>query len=119
MIRRKLPIVLLAMFLFASCGKYIVHPGSINVVDSKTYDSLIIAQAAIQQGHQQLVDGRLADSLKPALVSLEKSYNIALPAYKTWHAANVGNLNATLPVELVQAMNALTQTLIAFQKGGK
>ena len=39
----------------SSCHGYVIHPGAVNVADSKLYDALIDVQAAIEEAKLQAV----------------------------------------------------------------
>jgi hypothetical protein len=49
-----------------AANNYVVHPGSVNQTDSLGYDTLLIAQTAIDNARADYEAGRLPDSTKPA-----------------------------------------------------
>lgn len=84
---RKL-ILLFALLLpvtLVSCGHGAVqHPGAVNAFDSNAYDSLVTAQAAIEQAKTNL-----PPQFKTQLNQVIAGYNTAMNAYKTYHSASV------------------------------
>lgn len=74
-----LMIPLLALLLCGGCAKATVpHPGQVDAVDGKGYDTLIVSQAAINEAKVQLKAGKLPESAKPTL-------NAAIAAYNELH----------------------------------
>lgn len=110
---RKLLAVILAMTFFVSgCAiksGYVNHPNAINTFDSDAYDTLIGAQAAIEEAKANIAAHPEAkDSLNAAI----KVYNLAEAAEKTYHAsqdaASYADLQKALP-ELISAVANLEQ----------
>lgn len=63
------------------------HPGSLNALDSKTYDALTIAQGIIRQGQKDRAAASLPGPLQSALTALEKGYGIARLDWLAWRSA--------------------------------
>jgi hypothetical protein len=79
-----LPIVLMA----SGCApRYTVHPGALNATDSVAYDTLLIAQAAIDQARVENQTRPLSGDAKDAFNTLVRSYNVAREAWLTYRAA--------------------------------
>jgi hypothetical protein len=80
-----IPIVLAA----AGCAaRYTVHPGALNAGDSAAYDTLTIAQAAIDQARTQPIPA----GEKDALNALIRSYNVARESWLTYRGAVATNM---------------------------
>jgi hypothetical protein len=73
---------------------YTVHPGAINQVDSATYDTLLIAESAIDQGRTDYRAGRLPTQAKDALNALVDTYNVARASWLTYRGAIATNVPA-------------------------
>lgn len=104
--RRKLVLasifLLILPLLLVGCHKTIIHPGALNQFDSNAYDSLIVAQAAIDAAKAQpsITNNVMA---KAALNKAIGSYNIAYEAYLAYHAG-VTKDNVALQTALAQAI---------------
>jgi hypothetical protein len=101
--------ILLSM---SACAAYVVHPGSLNQTDSVGYDSLVIAQAAIDNARAAYDAGRLPDNTKPAFNALVRSYNLAHQSWLTYRGAIQTNQPADgyfnqLNQNLINLSNAL------------
>jgi hypothetical protein len=72
-----LVVPLLLLTTPACAMRYRVHPGALNTTDSATYDTLLIAETAIDQARLDFKSGRLPAQAKPALDALVEAYNIA------------------------------------------
>jgi len=104
-----LPVVLAAT---ACAAHYTVHPGAVSTGDSAAYDTLMIAQAAIDQARTQ----PLPTDRKDALNTLVRSYNVARESWLTYRGAVATNvpsdaylaqLNKNL-LDLTNAIRVLT-----------
>jgi hypothetical protein len=87
----------------------------LNTIDSAAYDTLLSAQAAIDQARLDFKSGRLPAQTKPALEALVSSYNVARASWLTYRDAistdasadeYLTRLNQNL-VELTAAMHGL------------
>src|ERR1051325_5552749 len=68
--------------LLASCMHQVtVHPGALNAADSRIYDGLTVAQAAIDQARIELNAGRLPEASRQPLNALIAAYNAARTAW--------------------------------------
>jgi len=102
-------VLLLAFAATACAARYTVHPGSLNKADSVAYDTLLIAQKAIDQ----------AKTTNPsaALNALIHAYNVARTSWLTYRGAIATNtpadtylqqLNSNL-LDLENAIRALEE----------
>jgi hypothetical protein len=89
--------LLLAPLVFpaAACAAYYtVHPGALNLSDSAAYDTLLIAQAAIDQARAADQTRALPAAEKDALNTLVQSYNVARESWLTYRGAIADNVPA-------------------------
>lgn len=112
------PLILMAFLVVpvSACHNYKIHPGAVNSFDSEYYDTLLIAQAVIQAGHDAYIKGQLSPTGINLLVSLEKAYNSARAVYLTWHDMSVaGNSQASSIQPVLQAdLQSVTDAISAF-----
>jgi uncharacterized protein YcfL len=106
----KLSAVVLVLLMIVSCSsKRPIHPGALNQSDSVAYDTLLTAQAAIEQAKVEVANYPAA---KPFLNKTIVSYNIAQAAYKGYHAGteNLASVQAQIAV-VVQNIAELQKQL--------
>src|SRR5580765_3128783 len=87
--------LLLAPLVFptAACtAHYAVHPGALNVADSAAYDTLLVAEAAIDQARVENQTRTLPSGEKEALNTLIRSYNVARDSWLTYRGAIATNV---------------------------
>ncbi len=84
------------VFLWAACTHYVVHPGSLNKADSAAYDTLLVAESAIDQARIEFKAGKLPFPAKNALDNLIKSYNVARESWLTYR----GVIGTTQPQQV-------------------
>ena len=104
------------LMMGTGCGRqaHAVHPGAINAFDSYSYDTLLVAQAAIEQAKTEVAKHLNA---KRPLNQAIASFNIAEASYVAYHAS-AGTLDtADLQKALRELTVALAQMHAAF--GGK
>jgi len=107
-LKTTVPILLLALALPATAcaAHYTVHPGALNVTDSAAFDTLLMAQAAI--------DGaRTAQLSSPELNKLVTSYNLTRSTWLVYRAAV--QTNAPNDVYFQQLNTNLTDLLTALR----
>ena len=82
-------ILLVPVLLSASACRahYAVHPGALNTADSAAYDTLLIAEATIDQARTAYETGRLPVGAKEPLNALIHSYNLARQSWLTYRGA--------------------------------
>jgi hypothetical protein len=117
---KTLAFILIVPFLLVTpaCAMHIpVHPGALDTIDSVAYDTLLSAQAAIDQARLDFKSGRLPAQTKPGLDALVSSYNVARASWLTYRDAISTNasadeylarLNQNL-IDLTTAMRGLHQ----------
>ena len=70
-----------------AASRYTVHPGALSATDSAAYDTLLIAETAIDQARVDEQAGRIPAGMKPALNDLIDTYNVAREAWLTYRNA--------------------------------
>jgi hypothetical protein len=108
----------LSLLLCAACSRYAVHPGSLNKTDSAAYDTLLVAEAAIDQARIEYNAGTLPASSKTPLDALVKAYNVARESWLTYRGA----ISTSQPTQiyldqLTKNLNDLTAAVKALQGG--
>jgi hypothetical protein len=84
------PFWIAAVFLVltAACtAHYKLHPGALNTTDSAAYDTLLIAEAAIDQARSENQTRPFSAEAKDALNILIQSYNVTRAAWLTYRGA--------------------------------
>src|SRR5213593_4705073 len=108
-------LVVAVLFIGACAAHYKIHPGALNATDSAAYDTLLIAEAAIDQARAENQTHPLSAGAKDALNILVDSYNVARSAWLTYRGAIATNtpteqyfqhLTRNL-TDLTDALNAL------------
>jgi hypothetical protein len=89
-----------------AANQYTVHPGAVNQADSVTYDTLLVAETAIDNARADYQAGILPDSTKAAFNTLVRSYTVARAAWLTYRSAVATNLPST------DSFNQLNQNLL-------
>lgn len=99
--------VLLSAVLFVlllvpvGCSAPVQHPGSVNLIDSQLYDTLLTLQSGIEEAKVQFAGNAAA---RAPLNKIIASYSAAQDAYKAWHAAGAGDASAlTLQINAVKS----------------
>jgi hypothetical protein len=101
-----------------AAAHYTVHPGALNQADSVTYDTLLIAKAAIDNARADYQAGNLPDSTKAAFDALVRAYNVAHESWLTYRGAMAANQpTATYLTQLNQNLLNLSAALRAFTEG--
>jgi hypothetical protein len=85
-------IVPLLFSLSACAAHYTVHPGALNPADSAAYDTLLIAETAIDQARLENQASPLSSPDKDALNTLIRSYNVARDSWLTYRGALAANV---------------------------
>ena len=109
------------LFTTTACAAhYTVHPGALNMTDSVTYDTLLIAETAIDQARMDFEAGHLPASMKPALDALIESYNVARQTWLIYRDAVTTNAPSQAYFDqLNQNVADLTNAIRAFEEAGQ
>jgi hypothetical protein len=94
-----------------------IRPGAVNSFDSHAYDSLLSAQAVLEQASKEV---QAFPGLKPQLNKAIDAYNEAQRAYKAYHALAVAGKEGDT-VQLAIAISQVSEEsvrLLQFMKGG-
>ena len=90
-------LLVVAVLSTAACAAhYKPHPGALNAADSAAYDTLLVAEAAIDQARAENQTRPLSAQAKEALNTLIDSYNVARTAWLTYRGAVATNIPSDL-----------------------
>lgn len=90
----------------ASKNQHISHPNAINQVDSSAYDTLLTAQAALEEAKAHISEHPEA---KQVLNQAIASYNSAQAAYKIYHGLGDPQSGADLATSLSQLLASVSE----------
>jgi hypothetical protein len=87
------PLLLVPILLAttACAAHYAVHPGALNPADSAAFDTLLVAEGAINQARAVNQAHPLPSETKDALNRLVQSYNVARESWLTYRDAITAN----------------------------
>jgi hypothetical protein len=104
------------VFSTAACtAHYAIHPGALNVADSAAYDTLLVAEAAIDQARVENQARSRPSAEKDALNTLIGSYNVARDSWLTYRGAIATNVPSDAYFEqLTKNLTDLTNAIRAF-----
>ena len=84
------PVLMIPFLLLsttACAAHYTIHPGALSKADSAAYDTLLIAETAIDQARTAYGARQLPEETKGALNTLIRSYNVARESWLTYRGA--------------------------------
>jgi hypothetical protein len=112
--------VLLVLLLTTACAAgYKVHPGALNLTDSAAYDTLLVAESAIDQARTETQTRPPGPEAREALNALVRSYNVAREAWLTYRGALATKMPSDQYFQrLTQNLADLTAALEALRTGG-
>jgi hypothetical protein len=87
-----LMIPLLLSTTACTANRYVIHPGALNPADSASYDTLLVAETAIDSARADYQAGRLPDSTRAAFNTLVRSYSVARASWLTYRSAIATNV---------------------------
>ena len=79
-------IIVFLIWLATACASRGIHPGAINKADSDLYDTLLVAQAALNQAKVDFASGKIPASAKDEINVAIRAYNVAQASWKTWRS---------------------------------
>lgn len=88
-----------------------IHPGAISTVDSNAYDTLLIAQAALDEGRKTIAENPSAE-YKTAFNSAVAVYNQAEADWQLYHRTK----DPALATKLGAEINAVVVTIANMRK---
>ena len=110
----RVPLLILILMTPQACvaAHYSIHPGSLNRTDSMAYDSLLVAEAIIDQARTANETARLSERAKDALNVLIDAYNVARASWLAYRDALSRNAPADvyaarLATKLADLANAI------------
>jgi hypothetical protein len=94
-----------------------IRPGALNQIDSATYDTLLVAQATIDDARPAFEAGRLPANARATFETLVRSYNVARQSWLTYRGAIATQVPDTVYFsQLNQNLTDLATALRAFIK---
>jgi hypothetical protein len=86
--------LLIPVLLSASACRahYTIHPGALNLTDSAAYDTLLAAEATIDQARKDYQAGRLPAEARRSIKALIQFYNITRESWLTYRGAIATNV---------------------------
>ena len=81
--KRYAPFVLL--LLLAGCTVTVPRPGSIDQLDSQTYDTLLIFQGLLDSAKDKVKEGKLPESMKPLINQAGEVYKELRKNWLAYH----------------------------------
>jgi predicted lipoprotein len=100
----------LALSIWGCAPGPTTHPGAVNSFDSTSYDTLVTAQAALEQAKTQFASTPAA---VPYLNKAISAYNVAEAGWQAYHSTAGGSVTAT---QLTQELNDALSAIAAVQK---
>jgi hypothetical protein len=102
----------------ACAAHYTVHPNALNSTDSAAYDTLLIAQASIDQARVAYQAGQLPSAAKDSFNTLIRSYNVAHDSWLTYRGAIAANEPADIYfAQLTTNISNLMDAIRALKEG--
>jgi len=111
--KQALPIIALLLLISGGCAKAI-RPGSIDVVDSRTYDTLLVAQAVLDNAKIAFKQGKLPDNAKPVINAAGEAYNALRDVWLSYRAAP----GAALEQRIISATLELNKVILELRNMG-
>jgi hypothetical protein len=97
--------------------QYRIHPGALNVTDSVAYDSLLVAEAVIDQARLDDQKEALPAAAQAALNTLIQSYNVARESWLIYRGALANNVPPDEFIrQLAQNLSDLTNAIRALRE---
>jgi hypothetical protein len=118
-------LAVMAVLLTIGCQKKVTpHPNQLNAFDGQAYDSLVSAQAALDEAKGQYASGKLPPTSKAVINDAGAAYESARTGWVYWRDVSMGiksgDVNAAqekLQEDLTQLATAIAK--VAAIKGGK
>lgn len=92
-----------------------VHPGAVSIVDSNAYDTLLIAQAAIDEGRRIITEHNTAE-YRSVFNKAVAVYNQAEADWQLYHSMKDPALEAKLQAEISDVVKTIAAMRTAFGK---
>lgn len=113
--RYKSTLLLVAVLALSIGCKKNIHPGAISVVDSNAYDTLLVAQAALDEG-RKIISDKPDQSYKDAFNKAAAIYNQAEADWQLYHSTKDPALGTKLSGEISQVISTIADLRRAFGK---
>lgn len=115
-LRSTLMTILLAVAVSSASGCHKnIHPGAVSTVDSNAYDSLLVAQAALDEG-RKIIAEKPEQSYKDAFNKAAAVYNQAEADWQLYHSSKDPALAQKLSGEVSDVIKSVADMRTAFGK---
>jgi hypothetical protein len=106
------------LFSTTACARhYSVHPGALNAIDSAAYDTLLVAEAMIDQARLDYQNQTLPPRIKDALNTVIHAYIVARESWLIYRGALANNVPPAEYIrQLAQNLSDLTNAIQAFRE---
>jgi hypothetical protein len=104
---------LLLLLLLAGCAKSI-HPGQIDSLDGKTYDTLLVAQSVLDNAKIAISQGKLPQSAKPVINGMGAAYGELRELWLQYRAMP----NSVLSDKIIAASLEINRFILEMRKLG-
>lgn len=104
----------MVMLVGVGCRKNI-HPGAVSVVDSNVYDTLLVAQAGIDEG-RKIIAEKPDPAYKAAFNKAVAVYNQAETDWQLYHSTQDPALATKLSGEIADVVKSVADMRTAFGK---
>jgi hypothetical protein len=116
--------VIAVMFTIDCQKKATPHPNQLNVFDGQAYDSLVSAQAALDEAKGQYASGKLPPSSKTVINDAGAAYESARTGWVYWRDVSMGIKSGDVNEAQTKLQDDLAQLAVAIAKvvavkGGK
>ena len=105
-------VAVLVLAAAACATHYKPHPGAINIADSASYDTLLVAEAAIDAARTRNQTHPLPAEAKDVLNRVIQYYNVARDAWLTYRGAIASNVPTQMYFDqLTKNLSDLTEAI--------
>jgi hypothetical protein len=115
---RQAAVILWLALSLSACKVNVPHPGSIDGIDSRTYDSLLVAQAALDAAKIEFAQGTLPAAAKPVINETGAAYNLTRDAWLTYRATRDAVARQDYAAVLLAAVSRLDALVNDLRKLG-
>lgn len=111
-----MPLILLAALLMGCQGcQHNIHPNAVSTVDSNAYDTLLVAQAGLDEG-RKIIAEKPDPAYKAAFNKAITVYNQAEADWQLYHSTKDPQLASKLASEVNQVIVTIADMRTAFGK---
>lgn len=107
---------ILALIFLAGCGRsaLVRHPDAIDELDARTYDTLVVAQAVLDNAKVAILAGRLTPNAKPVVNAAGSAYDTLRQVWLEYRARP----DASLAERVVTATLTVNRSILELRELG-